>query len=310
LTPRAQALEALARIPRLSLGRYPTDVERCGAFGPAVWVKRDDLAGDPPSGNKLRALEFLLADAQCHGRRSLLTAGGSGSNWIAALAVHARRIGVTVEALVFAQPDTLRVHEVQRLLAAWGVRQRRGPIVLLPLLAVAPLLRGARPLPPGGASALGALGHVVAGLEFCDQVAAGELPDPHEIYVPLGSGGTTAGLALGLALGGSRARLIAVRVADRPVANARRVAELARGAARLLGVDPHTAPVEIAHGQFGGRYGRPTPAAEEAVRHAAAAGLSLETTYTGKALAELLARRPAGPTVFWNTFDSRTPAPP
>ena len=253
----------------------------------------------------MRALEFLLADADRRGWRRLITAGGSGSNWLVATAFYARRIGATLDALVFAQPDGERVRETQLALAALSVRQRRAPVLLLPLLAVGPLLRGSRPLAAGGASALGVLGHVAAGIELCDQVRAGLLPDPIEIYVALGSSGTTAGLALGLGLGGSRARLVAVRVADRIVANSWRVAALAHRAARLLRVCPRLAPVEVVHRQFGGRYGRATEAAEQAVRRAAEAALRLETTYTGKALAELLARNPSDPVLFWNTFDGR-----
>lgn len=250
-------------------------------------------------------MEFLLADADRRGWRRLITAGGSGSNWLVAAAFYARRIGATVEALVFPQPNGERVRDAQRALLALSVRQHRGPAPLLPLLALGPLLRGSRPLPPGGSSALGVLGHVAAGLELCEQIDAGQLPEPREVYVALGSCGTAAGLALGLGLGGSRARLVAVRVADRIVANGWRVSTLARRAARLLGVEPQLAPVDVVHRQFGGRYGLPTEAAEQAVRQAAEAGLRLETTYTGKALAELLARSPSDPVLFWNTFDGR-----
>jgi 1-aminocyclopropane-1-carboxylate deaminase/D-cysteine desulfhydrase-like pyridoxal-dependent ACC family enzyme len=253
----------------------------------------------------VRALEFLLADAERRGHRRLITTGGTGSNWLLCVAFYASRIGATLDALVFAQPDGERVRETQRALVALGVRQRRAPLPLLPLLAVGPLLRGARPLPPGGSSTLGALGHVVAGLELCEQVRAGLLPDPRQVYVALGSCGTAAGLALGMGLGGSGARLVAVRVADRLVANQAHVVRLARAAARPLDVPARLAPVEIVHRQFGGRYGRATGAAEAAVRRAAEAGLRLDTTYTGKALAELLQRAPTGPVLFWNTFDGR-----
>jgi len=296
---------ALARIPRVHLGRFPTPVERAPALGAQVWVKRDDLCAEPPAGNKVRSLEFLLARARRRGATRLLTVGGTGSNWLLAVATHARSLGMSLDALVFAQPESERTREVQSRLQGLSVRMHRAPVPLLPLLAIVPLLRGAHVLPPGGSSMIGTLGHVAAGTELCEQVRQGVLPDPGEVYVALGSGGTAAGIALGLGLGGSQATVVAIRVADRIVANRPHVVALAEAAARRLGVPPRIAPVEIVHRQFGGRYGLPTPAAEDAVRRAAGARLVLETTYTGKALAELLARGPRGPVLFWNTFDGR-----
>src|SRR6185369_11723190 len=69
------------------------------------------------------------------------------------------------------------------------------------------------PLVPVGATcALGMVGIARAALELCAQIRAGELPEPERIYVPLGSGGIDAGLAVGLALGGVRTTVIAVAV--------------------------------------------------------------------------------------------------
>ena len=62
--------------------------------------------------------------------------------------------------------------------------------------------------PTGGTSALGTIGYVNAGLELADQVRAGALPEPAAIFVPLGSGGTVAGLLLGLRLAGLRTRCL------------------------------------------------------------------------------------------------------
>ena len=64
------------------------------------------------------------------------------------------------------------------------------------------LTRAAQYIPLGGSTPLGTLGHVNAALELADQVERGELPLPGRVVVPLGSGGTAAGLALGFAIAG------------------------------------------------------------------------------------------------------------
>ena len=71
-----------------------------------------------------------------------------------------------------------------------------------PLAQATPARAPSRYIPLGGSTALGTLGHVNAALELADQVEAGELPLPGRVVVPLGSGGTAAGLALGFAMAG------------------------------------------------------------------------------------------------------------
>ncbi|MEN8184897.1 MAG: pyridoxal-phosphate dependent enzyme, partial [Myxococcota bacterium] len=153
--------------------------------------------------------------------------------------------------------------------------------------------------------------------ELAEQVAAGELPEPREIFVAVGSGGTLAGLALGLRLAGLGSRLVGVLVTDivppRP-------ATLARAARRSLSLlrraDPTLPEVQVPESAFslardrlGAGYGATTPEAEAAVARAAQVGITLETTYTGKCLAEILEREgrgslAEGPILFWNTHNA------
>ena len=121
-------------------------------------------------------------------------------------------------------------------------------------------------IPPGGSSPAGILGHVNAGLELAAQIAAGELPAPTHVVLPLGTGGTAAGLALGLGVGGVRTTVIAARVAPRIVANSYRVQSLIRQTRRLLrrrgdanGALP-AVPVVVDHSAYAGEYGRPSDA--------------------------------------------------
>jgi hypothetical protein len=92
------------------------------------------------------------------------------------------------------------------------------------------LARGERPVlvPTGGSSALGNVGFVAAAFELAEQVASGALPAPREIYVPVGSGGTLAGLMLGARLAGLDTRVVGVLVTDLLPPSPARLARLAR----------------------------------------------------------------------------------
>jgi D-cysteine desulfhydrase len=313
--------ELIERLPCERLVDGPTPVEAAPGLGPGIWVKRDDRTSTIYGGNKVRKLELLLADARARGRRAILTVGATGSNHVIATALHARALGfAATHAVLFPQAPGPDVERKRRACAAAGVAAARVPARLLVPAGAAweaarTLLRGeGRPylIGPGGSSPLGALGYVAAAFELAAQVRAGACPAPEEIWVPLGSGGTAAGLLVGLRLAGLAARLHAVRVVEPPWASAGAVALLARRTAALLGrlgidLPPRArryraADLELVGDQLGAGYGRPTPAGADACARAAGAGLILDTTYSGKTLAGLLARPGRGPRLFWLTY--------
>jgi D-cysteine desulfhydrase len=134
--------------------------------------------------------------------------------------------------------------------------------------------------------------------------------------VPLGSGGTAAGLALGVAAARLNTVVVGARVGPRIAVNRRRVLGLANQARQLIEritgePCPAVAPerVEIAHEVYGGAYGRPLPAGSAAAAELGARcdALVCDATYSEKALAAALAlaRGSAAPTLFWLTFDGR-----
>jgi D-cysteine desulfhydrase len=304
------------RLPSERLVLAPTPVEEVAGLG--AWVKRDDRTAKP-GGNKVRKLELLLADARHRGRRAVLTLGASGSNHVLATAVYARRLGfAATHAVLFPQPASDAVTRRSALfrelqVATASVAGKALVPMALAGRAVASLWRGqGRPyfMGPGGSSPLGSLGYVGAALELAAQVRAGACPEPRTIYVPLGSGGTAAGLLVGLRLAGLSSRLVAVQVVPWPWTSTRQLWSLARRTAALLGrlgvAVPPLDGLEVAGDQLGPGYGAATPAAVAAVARAAGAGLTLETTYSGKALAALLARREAG-ALFWLTYAEWNP---
>ena len=315
--PLVQRYPALAAIPRARLGRFPTPVERLEGFRDvdSLWVKHEDLSSDVLGGNKVRSLEFLLGRVAAGD--SVLTLGGVGSTHILATAVHARRLGAKTIAVRWRHdmhPSAWEVAERSEAECAETVTASNIVTAMLPLLRLR-FTRGAHFIPLGGSTPLGTLGHVNAALELAAQVDAGQLPHPVRLVVPLGSGGTAAGLALGFAIAGMETTVLGVRVGPRIGANRWRVLRLAEKTRQLIARYTGRAPpgvrgdrVVVSHELYGGAYARPHPTAEHAaILVDALRGWRLDATYSAKAFAVALdmAAEPGTPTLFWMTFDAR-----
>jgi D-cysteine desulfhydrase len=328
-----RAYPALRRVPRVPLTRLPTRVHRLQRLGAALgredlWVKRDDESGALYGGNKPRKLEFLLGDALARGKRTVITSGGIGTHHGLATAICARSVGMRTILLLLKQPVTEHVRRCLLFDYAAGAELHYGPTV--PSLVArglrvcaGELRRDGLPyiIPTGGTSARGTLGYVNAAFELGEQIAAGALPEPDWIFVPMGSGGTVAGLVLGARLAGVRSRIVAVLVSDIFPPSAAQLARLANRTLRLLRrYAAAITPVEVVPDDFrvlrnyvGPGYGAPTDAGRRARQlmeeHEA---IHLETTYTAKCLAAMLdaVRGPAypGTLLFWNTYSSIDPA--
>jgi len=282
-----------------SLGAWPTPLDAAPALGRAIgadalWLKREDRSG----GNKVRGLEFLLAGAAPNA--VFVTVGGTGSTHCLATARHARRLGHRIVLAQFPQPDT----DASRAVAAATAQTadlviRAGsslglPWALFRAWVQARRLGAPRWIPGGGAHPRAVLGHALAALELETQLDA----PPDTIVVPLGTGGTAAGIALGVAWMAWPTQVVAVRVAPRLVANRWRITRLAHRAAQLLGTRTPRLRVKVVDG-LGAGYGHPTPAGERARALAADHGLTLDPTYGAKAFAAIPAKQRV---VFWNTF--------
>ncbi len=311
-------------MPWVALAELPTPVERLTLDGTEVWVKRDDVSATPYGGNKVRKLEFLLGEAVARGAEEVITFGAAGSNHALATAVYGSRLGLRVTLLLTAQPNN--PHVAPNLLAdrAFGAELHHfadAPRAVaaaraLTEAALADDVRLPYVIPFGGTTPLSAAGLADAGLELAAQIESGSLPEPDAVYVAAGSMGTVAGVAIGLALAGCEAEVRAVRVTPETIASAGACRDLIRDAVDALREYDRSVPdvagltrVRFIDDQYGDGYAVPTEAGLAAVRSAAGAGVQLETTYTGKALAALLAdaRTPgAGRTfVFWDTCNSR-----
>ena len=278
---------------RVSIGVFPTPVQKLESIsrllGTQVYVKRDDLTGLGLGGNKVRKLEYLLADAKAQGAEVVFTTGGAQSNHAMLTAAAARKLGMT--------PILI--------LKKRGVTARQGNQLLEHLMGVdvrfmdtddyadiyaemdrvgAALGRPYYKIPCGGSNALGTLGYVDCAREIRDQ----GLHFGHLICAE-GSGGTMAGLALGAKLYLPGTRVTGMMVDSDPFEEI--TVQLMREAAALLDAD-----VQVSAEDFdlrdlcGPGYAIPSQEGNAAVAMMAEnEGLFLDPVYTGKAFAGLIA---------------------
>ena len=172
---------------------------------------------------------------------------------------------------------------------------------------------GAYTIPAGGSNLLGTLGMVAAAVELAEQVRAGVLPEPDLIVLPLGSGGSAAGLTAGLIRTGLRTRVLAVAVAE-PVkvfgTKSAHAGQRARPALVSSGCFRRSSKSSDATWARATAV-RPTKASAR-LREAARVGLILDDTYTAKAFAaalDLVALGDERHVLFWNTLSSTDLAP-
>lgn len=313
------------RVPWVSLGQWPTRVERAPGIlpGTELWLKRDDLSSEIYGGNKLRLLEHLLAEARERGATQVFSAGAVGSNFAVATALHAPRVGLAPGAICFPQPFTPEGERSQRVVAA------RAEVVTIPHWSLLPLAterarranESVQVLSQVSLGPNGLLGYVAGGLELARQIQSGVCPAPARIVLPIGSAATTAGILAGLSLAKKLGILLAtptlcpVRIAAFPLSRRGRVLSLALGAlsrlaeiaeeARLACSKHELLPLEIVTDRLGSGY--PHPTAQGAAAQAAfqRAGYPiLDGTYTAKAASYLFAAPRPGPVLFWCTKSS------
>jgi 1-aminocyclopropane-1-carboxylate deaminase/D-cysteine desulfhydrase-like pyridoxal-dependent ACC family enzyme len=331
ILPLHERFAGTKSLAHVTLGCFPTPVESVPELARLLglqffFVKRDDISGCAYGGNKVRKLEFLLGQALAERRRAVITFGAVGSNHVRATAVYGGQLGLQVHAVLAPQPSTpyleanlladrkagAHLHFVDSMSQAL----RRGT----ELRDEITLRDGVEPfvIPFGGTNARGTIGFVNAAIELHGQIETGALPEPDFVYLPYGSTGTASGLAIGLAAVGLRTCVVGVRVVPAEATNPARTRRVMEEAVSLLReldsgfplVKPESVALEVRDGFLGDGYAAATAESLAAVALAEANHIHIETTYTGKALAALVADARAGKLVgqtalFWNTYNSR-----
>jgi D-cysteine desulfhydrase family pyridoxal phosphate-dependent enzyme len=305
LTPWATPLHPLDRL-RDALG----GPSKC----PRLLIKRDDLNAVALGGNKLRKLEYLLADAQAQNADTLLTAGAAQSNHARQTAAVGAMHGLTTF-LVLRGPEPRRFSGNLILDDWFGAHlyfAEPGQDVTERMAWMAGELTkiGRRPyaIPIGGSNPVGATGYVRAAWEMAVEQGV----EPDHLVVATGSGGTQAGLEVGVRLLGLKTKVVGVGVANPDTTDwPTDIANLANATAAHLGADGFSlAPGDVECGMeyMGPTYGEPTIECWEAIRFLACTeGVFVDPVYSGKALAALLdwVRKgrfaPTETVLFWHT---------
>jgi D-cysteine desulfhydrase len=321
--------ELAGKLPFITLGEMPTPVKPLASLGKIIgvadlWVKCDDISAPVYGGNKIRKLEFLLADALEQGCSTVLTFGGLGSNHALATSINCQRLGLQCIAILTPEPATDAVRRTLRYHQHLGTRlevaNRYADARATADRVIAELgTANVYEVPFGGSSWVGATGFVNAGLELAAQIDAHQSGRPDVIYLGCGTAGSTAGLALGLQLAGLATRIEAIQVTPESIQPARLFRQLfAATGQHLHALDLSIRPEELSSSrvnvrqdQLGEGYAIPTEAAVEAAQlMLQAENMPSSLTYTGKTMAALIADSRAGlladkRVLFWNTYNSR-----
>ncbi|MCX6071568.1 MAG: D-cysteine desulfhydrase family protein, partial [Chloroflexi bacterium] len=278
-------------LPRVPLAQLPTPVTPLPRLttmmgGAELWIKRDDQTGLAFGGNKTRKLEFLLADAEARGARTLVTRGAVQSNHCRQTAAAAAARGLrSILVLRGDPPDSLNGNLLlDQLLGAQIVwTHRRDPETVLQETFAQEETDSHRPylVPYGGSSPLGASAYAAALEEALAQCSA-----PDWIVVASSSGGTQAGLVAGARLLGYPGKILGISV-DLPGAELRAgVATLAAEVCALLG---HPTAIRAEEILVEDRFAAPgyavvTDLERNAIRaFAQQEGILLDPVYTGRA---------------------------
>ena len=286
--------------PRVELARAHTPLQplprTSDALGVEILVKRDDLTGVELSGNKVRKLEFLFAEAEDLGADTVITCGGEQSNHARATAMAAARRGLRAHLVLRCDdpqrpPATTGNILLDRLAGAtitWITRadwRERNAI----MAREADLLRkaGRNPyvIPEGGSNATGSWGYIACAEELVDDLS--DLPERSTTIVyACGSGGTGAGLVLGAKLHDLPARVAGVNVCDDRDYFVKAIGSIC---ADFRARWPHSpvvwdSDIEIVDGHVGLGYAKSRPEELATIRDVCRRdGLVLDPVYTGKA---------------------------
>ncbi|MFX1491392.1 MAG: 1-aminocyclopropane-1-carboxylate deaminase/D-cysteine desulfhydrase [Promethearchaeota archaeon] len=323
--PLFERFNALQKhIPWISILEKPTPVRQLTNLQKvlktkeALWVKLDNLTSKAYGGNKVRKLEFLLADALQQDKHTIVTMGGLGTNHGLATTIHGRTQNLHTRIYIEDQPLTLYVLQNLKLMYYYGAEliytKTRWRTALRFNLFDRLRWRGVYWLPTGGSTPVGVLGYLNAVFELRNQIQAGLLPEPRLIFVAAGSVGTISGIELGLQLTGLNSRVIGIQVTSNPRFNQDRVKNLVHKTLRLLtpGIEVekiHYEPrFELSNEFLGRGYGYPTKAGNEALEMALEfEQLHLDPTYTAKTFAgviDYLRKGKQGPILYWHTLNS------
>ena len=296
----------LSKFPRIRLAHLPTPLEPLRNLsaelgGPEIWIKRDDCTGLSTGGNKVRKLEFLMAEAAAMKADMVMTQGATQSNHARQTAAFAARLGMKCHLLL---EDRTKSNNEQyqtngnvlldHLHGATMERRPGGLDMNAELEAAAETFRSKKQIvytiPGGGSNATGALGYVGCAIELLGQINEMDLAVDSVVHAT-GSAGTQAGLVAGLKGLNSGIPVLGIGVRLPREQQERNVLKLAHATAEKLGLPEfvHDEDVVANCDYVGPGYGLPADSTLEAIQMLARLeGILLDPVYSGKGMAGLI----------------------
>ncbi len=321
----------LDKFPTANLTNLPTPLEPMIGLAEelnhaALYIKRDDLTSKDYGGNKVRKLDFLLADVQAKGYKEVITFGYAGSNHCTATAVHSKKLGLNCTLVLLPQIPSYYLKYNLLTSLSFGAKFIYAKNKPLAYLKVAGhflrtfIKRGKLPyrIEPGGSMPVGVIGFIKAVAELKEQIDKQGIPVPDRIYVPCSSMGTVIGLAIGIQLMGLTSKVHAIKVVDDEYSNDKVIKDLydntlqfvRKKAPEIPDLSFTDIPLVVRREFYSGTYAQSTDLSKQAVALAMKKqGIPLENTYSAQALGALVDdvrnKKVEGQSLlYWNTFNS------
>jgi len=289
-------------IPRININHAPTPLEFAPRLstelGCQLYFKRDDCTGFAGGGNKIRKLEYLIADAKQQGADTLITIGGLQSNHARQTAAVAAKYSFGCELVledVVGTPKSDYYHNGNVLLDnLFGANIHRLEVdqdcdIYTETLINKLIREGRKPylIPIGGSNVIGSFGYIRCVDEILQQLTTQDI-QIDQIVLATGSAGTQAGLLAGLITAEIDLPVLGICV-SRTTENQQVLVEaLLRKTLKEIGLNPDLAKGRVnCNGNYVGEgYGIITEPMILAVKRCAQLeGLLLDPVYTGKAMA-------------------------
>jgi D-cysteine desulfhydrase len=306
--------------PRISLARLPTPIQKLKKIshelGKEIFIWRDDMNGMVESGNKLRKLEFLMADALSKGCDWIITCGGPQSNHTRATAAVARQLGLGVSVLILPKPGfdrtktpnaNLLLNQIYDSRIVWldfEEYQKKGSSYdsFLEDEKKQLITKGKKPyvIPLGGSNHIGSLGYSHAIKEMTHTwKSITQTSAPDSLFCALGSSGTYVGLQMGIQEQKLSTHLYGVNVIG-PIETAKKYAhQVTESIGHHFGVSISQKQSTMIDGYVGEGY---SIASDQDlnfyIQLAREEGILLDPCYTGKAFQGMISEIKKDPTSF------------
>ncbi|MDH4128616.1 MAG: pyridoxal-phosphate dependent enzyme [Spirochaetota bacterium] len=317
------------KVPWVTLGNFPTRVTLLSNIVKnlpikSFWVKRDDETSSIFGGNKIRNLEFEFGKIIQLKKKLILAYGSIGSNFTVACCMFGKHFNIPVNLILF---DTVRTEDVENNYKINSALANKitfsKSIMFLPYYVIKEVINTHHMdrylMPPGGTSPLSVLGYINAMFELKEQIDNHELPIPNYIFLPVGTGGTIAGLLIGKTILKLPIKIIGITVFEKFLTNISMIKILIYRSVKYFNSIANTnisakkifSEINLVNDFLGDGYAHPTNESNSTIKLLMDnEGLILDGTYTGKGMAGAIniiksSLKSNDNVLFWHSYNSQ-----